>query len=256
MKSLYSFCLLLAAPAMSAPATQLAATVTPDVLIIPFKSLSDPTNKPTLGRAVQQNLLADLGRAKLHPAQENNLDADPQSAARLAGAAYAISGTWQSVDDQLRFTGQITDAKTGAIVGGLYATGSSRDLFALEDALSSQAVPQLRQLETPPLPPAAIAAQPVPAPQVPPNPPINLHPYQGSELESYVYSNRTPSNDYNYQLQTAQNNLNYGYNSFASFPYCGYGYGYGSGYPLFTGYAYSYVPYGFGGFHGRHLPLR
>jgi TolB-like protein len=242
---IFLFLLAIAATAFAAPATQPA----PDVLIAPFKPLADPNAQAALGRAIQVNLLADLGHAKFHPAQENDLNADPQSAGKIAGARYFISGTWQSAGDLLRFTGEITDVQSGLIVGGLSATGPARDLFSVEDALSAQAIRQLHQLTAPPpSAPPAVAELPLP----PPAPP---RPYPGSALESYVNSNRTPSEDYWDQYRDSHDRQAYGYYEPAYFPYYGYGY-YGYGIPYYGGFSYGYGLVGAVSFPGRHLPFR
>jgi TolB-like protein len=249
MKYFSTICLLLFAmvvPVFGAPTTQ----PLPDVLIVPFKPLAEPNAQPALGRAIQVNLLADLGHARFHPVQENDLNADAQTAGRNAGARYVISGTWQSAGDLLRFTGEITDVQTGLIVGGLSATGSPRDLFAVEDALSAQAIRQLHQLTTPsPTTPPVAAELPLPVP-------APVRPYPGSALEAYVNSNRTPSEDYWDQSRSAHDIQTYGFNQPAYSPYYGgYGY-YGYGVPYYGGFSYGYGLVGAVSFPGRHLPFR
>ena len=245
---IFIYLLAMITPAFAAPTTQPG----PDVLIAPFKSLADPSAQPALGRAIQTNLLADLAHAKFHPAQENDFDAHPQSAGKIAGARYFISGTWQSAGDLLRFTSEITDVSTGLIVGGLSATGSPRDLFAIEDTLSAQVIHQLRQLTAPPpvASPGTAAVTELPLP-----PPVTLRPYPGSALESYVNSNRVPSNDFWDQYRNSRDLQTYEYNQGAYFPYYGYGYGYITPY-YYGGFSYGYGLVGAVSFPGRHLPFR
>jgi TolB-like protein len=247
----YLCVMMLATVAVAGPTTRPSI----DVLVTPFKSISDPGEQEALGRAVQQNLMADLARGRFHPAQENDPAADPQSAGQSAGAQYVIAGNWQTSDQSLRFTAQIIEVKTGSIVGGLSATGASRDLFALEDTLSTQAIHQLRQLTapSPAQPTSAVAATPPTVLQlVIADNPYAL-PYQGSDLEAYVNSNRKPSNDFwqQYRDSSARQTYNYGYaNSY--YPNYGFGYG-GFGYGGF-GYGFSFL--GNNAFLGRHVPLR
>ena len=128
------------------PATQPAAAVTqsaaPDVYLIPFTPLGSDNTLDWAGKAVQQNLLTDLARAKLSVAASDKPienAADAKTAAKTAGAKFIITGTYQVADSQVRFNGQVLDTATGNVIGGLSATGAPRDLFNMEDALSAQA---------------------------------------------------------------------------------------------------------------------
>jgi TolB-like protein len=161
------------------PATQpVAAAQVCDVYLTPFTALSNDNTLDWMGKAVEQNLLTDLARAKLHPlAADKPLanTADAQAAAKAAGAKYLIAGSYQVADQQVRFNAQLIDAGTGNVLGGISTTGAVRDLFTMEDALSSQALQQLGQLpglavanNKPVAPaPAAPAAAPVAAAQPP-----------------------------------------------------------------------------------------
>jgi len=243
------------------PATQPATQpVSADVYVIPFGALGGDNSMDWAGKAVQQNLLTDLARAKLHVASadkpiENATDA--QAAAQAAGAKYFITGTYQVADTLVRFTGQILDTATRKVQGGISATGAPRDLFSMEDSLSAQAIGQLAHL-----PPTASnkPAGPVPPALQPPfivqviQPPAVAQngassSYQGSTLQQYVDSNRTPSTDYSQQVQDAQNRdmYNYGYNTPYGSYFGGYGYGYGYGYGLIYAVpagSYHYYHYG------------
>jgi len=224
-----------------------------DVYLIPFSPIGGDTSLDWAGKAVQQNLLTDLARAKLHVAAadkpiENASDA--QTAAKAVGARYIINGTYQVADTQVRFNGQVFDAVTGNVIGGLSATGAPRDLFNLEDSLTTQALAELKQL---PLvannkPAAApVTAQPQVVVQLVQPAVVQAgtsSSYQGSALQQYVDSNRTPSTDYAQQAQNAQDRETYdwGYNNSLYTPYLGglgyggYGYGYGLFYSVTPGY--------------------
>ncbi len=239
--------LLTTAPALAAappPATRPAAA---DVYVAPFRPLTDAPNLAFAGRGVQQNLTADLARAAYRPTAGGPA-ADPLAAARQAGARYVVTGTYQATDDHLRFDGELVDAATGGTVAGLAVTGDTRDLFALEDALSAQLIHALSRaagrpagppdhLPVPPgLQPAAVAAA-----IAPPAPAGTGSAYQGSALQSYVDANRTPSVDYDPQLGDARDRNTFGsYNSGPSTAAFG-GYG-GSGYG-----GYGFDALGFGG---------
>jgi TolB-like protein len=264
--------LALVSIARADPTTQPAC----DVYLTPFTALGGDNSLDWAGKAVAQNLLTDLVRSKFHPLAADKAlptTADAQAAAKAAGAKFLITGTYQTAELQVRFNGQIFDVATGNVVGALTATGSPRDLFALEDSLSAQAIAQLTQQ------PAVVRnnkpAGPVPAALAPAvvvqviQPPAVAQAgagssYQGSALQDYVDSNRTPSTDYSQQVQDAQDRDTYGsynfgnggfYNGGFYSPYLG-GYGIGS---YGFGLVYSVSSGGFGsgfgprfGFHHDH----
>lgn len=130
-----------AQPAGAASASQLESKV----LIVPFTPVeaSDPD---WIGRAVQQSLVADLSRNNGGTAIQAVGDPNPLGsieqaveAGKKANARYVIFGSYQRIEPTLRITGQIVDVSTGKVVAGLKSTGSSRDLFEMQDTLAFQA---------------------------------------------------------------------------------------------------------------------
>ncbi len=210
--SLLLFCsAAIAAP----PATQPAI----NIAVSPFSPIGDSAAPTWIGIAVQQNLIADLGRLHFRPTEST------------ADDGYVIRGSYQYSDQLIRFSGQLSEAKTGKVVGGLTATGALRDLFALEDNLSTQAIQQLRQLTAPPTPAPALVAPPVAQP-MPIKPAVA---YDDSELQYYVETNLPPSNSYSDQLSASSYRQMYQYN------YSNYYFGYYS--PYYWGIPYySYGP--------------
>src|SRR6516162_10245202 len=75
------------------------------VIVLRFTELVDQESTDWIGHAVQQNLLADLGRAQFHPTTLTIPIDDPAAAARAVGARFAITGTYQFADDLLRVSG-------------------------------------------------------------------------------------------------------------------------------------------------------
>jgi hypothetical protein len=102
-------------------------------------------------------------------------DAAALKAAKDAGASFVVLGGYQSVENDLRITGQVIDVTTGQPVAGLKATGGQRDLFAMEDTIAAQvkrALPQPAPIEQPEMlkqPPAnaPVAQAAAPAPVAP-----------------------------------------------------------------------------------------
>ena len=287
--------ILRADPAATPSITQATPAATQgscDVYLTPFTPIGNDSSLDWVGKAVQQNLLTDLARANYHPLASDkpiSTTADAQTAAKTAGAKYLISGSYQVADQQVRFTGQLIDSSNGNVLGGISTTGAMRDLFKMEDALSSQAVQQLGQHAAPvaagnvPVKPAAPVNQPVNQPANTPAPPLVVQivqapgavaaptRYQGSALEQYVNTNRSPSSDYTTSTSVLDSNpgdnfastpgQNYNVGISNGFGYTGYGLGgfglgYGYGYGLNVGYPLP--PYGRNGYgteatHRRHL---
>lgn len=158
------------------------------VLLSPFVPLGEGSIA-WMGPAIQQNILNDLSRQQmLHAAtiaKDQPAPADAPAAvkaAKAAGARYALYGTIQLAEGNLRVMGQIVDSDTGKHVGAIKATGTTRDLFLIEDTLADQARRLLlAQVPPPPAPvqPAPVQAQgnqpqviiiQMPAPQAAPQP--------------------------------------------------------------------------------------
>jgi TolB-like protein len=237
--------------------TQPTASATGEVYLLPFTSVGNDTRFDWAGKAVQQNLLTDLGRSNLHPIAADKVlgVTDARGSAKSVGAKYLITGTYQTSDQLLRFNGQIIEVATGTVLGGITATGAERDLFAMEDELSAQAIQQLERLPgSPQAAHLANTAKPVPPGLQPAvvvqliQPPAAVagSSYGGSALEDYVNSNRTPSTDFNQQLEDARDRSTYSpdYGGYYGGYYGTYGLGLYYGGVPFGGYGYSF---GYGG---------
>lgn len=115
------------------------------ILVLPFAS-SPEAQSQWLGKAVQQDLISDLTEGTTtHVIAPSSLPAaiDLDGAvreARDANAAIVVFGQAQTTGKEIRLTGQVVDVASGNALGALKATGSSDDLFHLEDGLASQAV--------------------------------------------------------------------------------------------------------------------
>jgi TolB-like protein len=135
----------------SAPAASDASAATASsqarVLVIPFLTLNLPSDKQWIGKAVQETLIADLGRATGYspiafPGQI--IVEDNATAVRLAreldggAAAYAVRGSAQFVNNEVRLTAQLIDARTGDTLATSIVTGKFDDLLKLEDDLAGQ----------------------------------------------------------------------------------------------------------------------
>ena len=154
--------LLLSMTAFAAdPATR--ATTQPEaaapgparVLLACFGEISDGPAHAWIGRAIQQSMLSDLARLRFvrpivieQPADQPVPVLEPAAAVKGASDAdadYVITGSYQLVGNDLRITGEIIDVDTSESVGGLKASGTLTELFALEDQLGAQMRTPLRQ---------------------------------------------------------------------------------------------------------------
>jgi TolB-like protein len=156
MKHLLIALIVLAWGAMSRAAEPTAPPTTQPskskVLLLPFTPLDAADRPDGIGRGVQQNLAADVSHMRaLEPV---TIDAQPPAggydtasamkAAKDAGAQYVVYGTYQHADSSVRISGVVVDVQAGQTMGGLKATGDLRDVFDLQDAISSQARRVLR----------------------------------------------------------------------------------------------------------------
>ena len=223
-----TLCGLAAAPAPAAPATQ-PAQEQGKILILPFVAVNKNDSQPWLGRSVQQSLAADLTMAAPERATTSDTEATDNDSAVAAGrkadAAYVVTGTFTTVGQDLRLTGQVLDVATGRALGGLKATGTINDIFPLEDALARQIKVRLGLARSPSRPGAS--EQPIDAGAMAP-----LRAEQAPPADQYYQTYATPpSTDYTYNYYYTT--PDYGY----------YDYPYYWGYP---GYGYLYVSPSFG----------
>lgn len=161
------------------------------ILLLPFASIND-VHGGWIGEAIQQNLLAELGRTPGVAAITGKSDhavADVAAARKIAaeaGVPIVLFGSHHQSDGVLRVTGQVLDVRSGKLLGSIKATGPLRDLFGLEDALAAQLRTIVNDLLAPPA--AAVKADPVerfarkmegPAPKVEANGPVQQRAGQG-----------------------------------------------------------------------------
>ena len=123
-----------------APAPQAA---TGKVLILPFTPLKPVESEGWIGRSVQQSLVADLMLVSPDhvTASESPVDTPEaaQAAGQKAGAQQVVFGHYQTTPaSAIRVTGQIIDVPTGQTIAGLRATGTTSNIFTVEDAIAAQ----------------------------------------------------------------------------------------------------------------------
>jgi TolB-like protein len=219
------------------------------VLVIPFSTLNVADNQLWIGRAVQEDIIADFGRThQFMPVGfqgeitvEDNATA--VSLAHKADANLVIRGAAQMVDQNLRITAQLIDARSGDTVTTASVTGPTSDLLKLEDGLAAQLQSNFNAVTQPLAQEQPAAAQPE-ATQQPSGPTVYAPP-------APVYAQPTYTPGYSYPPPYAPVYADPGY-AYSS-PDYGYGYLgapiviYGGGY-----YGHGYYGHGFGGgyYHG------
>jgi len=220
-----------------AQATTMPAVQQPlKVLIVPFRQVGNTTSHEWVASAIQENLMTQAAgdtsvQAIGMSGPLNGGGPEAMAAAKNAGAALVVFGTYEISDSQLRFNGQIQDVNYGRTLATLKATGAITDLFKIEDTLSSQLGSALPQ---PPadVPVVSYGSDQSAVPYYTANQPVVTSP-----APTYVYPSQ-PTYVYNYPAYSYP--YYYDYPTFPVVIYGGYGWG---------GYGHYYHPWG-GGFVG------
>jgi|GEM_PF-3769137 len=220
--------LLASAIALAVPAMLLADTTR--VAVSPAQILGGDASHAWLGRAVQENLIIEIGRIRtadssrtFEPVAFAGRDTGKSAASVKAG--LAVVSTAQIAGSDVRLTSQIlrVDVRgTTSVVGTASATGSQSNMLKVQDELTTQvrnvviAAPAGRVLviETTPVR-ERIVEQPVREVQQDNYPPFDLTLSGATRNGGWVVVPQPVYSGYNYYGPT------YGY---------GYGYGYGGYY--------------------------
>src|SRR5438128_8588235 len=126
----------------TAPTTQPSVPQRPAVLVLPFEMLGEEDRYTWIGRGVQQNLQADLGRSGMVDVVGKIVittagqaawpaDFEPQKLtdeqaikmAEQANATTVIYGSYSMVFPDVRITGKVVDVGTGKVLNFLKANG-------------------------------------------------------------------------------------------------------------------------------------
>jgi TolB-like protein len=186
------------------------------VLLLPFVGLNKSEQQPWLGKSVQQSLLADL--TVVAPGRVIAMDTEAADATaaleagRKLGARYVVHGSFVTVGQDLRVTGEVLDVNTGNAVTALKVTGAATNVFVLEDDLADQIRRRLA-LATP-QPRLAPVAQLTPVATAPAFEGVRMHP---QPVDPYREAYVIPTQEYQSPAR-AQIEYNYYYSS----PYAGY----------------------------------
>jgi TolB-like protein len=213
------------------PAPTTAPTAPITVMLLPFHAVGQPADSAWISQAIDEDLAHDLSRnaaIRLVRPSTTQPAGDGLQDARDAGAHRLISGSYQVVDDQLRVNAELIDVSNAQPLAQAKATGRIRDLFQLEDSLATQLWHNLPQGQD------QVAADE-----------IQVTPLQDNQVVSSAPEIYEPQP----APQVYDTTPDYSYAPFDSvYPYGGYAYGYGFGYPLFLYGGYGYH----GGYHGHY----
>jgi TolB-like protein len=142
------------------PATQPSAA---NLLVCPIVSLNRNDVTDLAARGLRANLLVELSRRSdlammTLPASAEAVtdDAAAVRQGRAAGAQFAVYGSCQQAGTEMRLLGAVVDCDTGHAIASFKITGSSDDLFDMEDHFSQQVLKVLPQRQQPSTPSVSI----------------------------------------------------------------------------------------------------
>ena len=105
------------------------------VAILPFKDLSGTPDSRIFTDGIAEMIRSRLGEAKtvrVIAAFDQESQGDPPSVARRLGAAYAVTGAVQRLDNAVHISVSLIDAVSGEQVAGQTINGSGSDVFGLD----------------------------------------------------------------------------------------------------------------------------
>ncbi|HEU4522238.1 MAG TPA: protein kinase [Thermoanaerobaculia bacterium] len=119
------------------------------IAIVPFRDLSGSPEGQILTDGVSATISARLAEASgirvtaPVPGNDAAADADPGEVARRTGADLVLHGGVQRAGDQLRVSFTLTDPASGWDVGADTLTGTTTDLFTLQDRVADRVMEKL-----------------------------------------------------------------------------------------------------------------
>ena len=214
------------------------------VLVAPFTEANENQRPDWIDRSIQQSLSDELtlNRAAevvdFKPAGNQS----PEEQAKAQEAQYVITGSVQRVAGEIRVSGRVDDVIAGKRIGSFKATGSERQLFAIEDSIAMQVRGLIGATDSPTTTMAAGGSN-VPQLQTPFTPDnYGGSGFEGSDLQRAM-------RDPNLIRQAAMNPPTYPTyqdNNTYQQPLYPYTVGLNGNYPYGYGYGYGYNPYYYG----------
>jgi adenylate cyclase len=115
------------------------------IVVLPFTSLSPDPEQQYFADAITDDLTTDLSRiygsfviARTTAFAYKDKPIDVRQIGRDLGVRYALEGTVRRSGNEVRISGQLIDAETGAHVWAERFDGPTSNLFALQDEITSR----------------------------------------------------------------------------------------------------------------------
>jgi len=146
-------------PAAPAPATSaLALPDKPSIAVLPFQNMSGDPEQEYFADGMVEDIITALSRFKsLFVIARNSSftykgkNVDIKQVGRELGVRYVLEGSVRKAADKVRITGQLIDSETGAHLWADRFDGSLKDIFELQDHVTTSVVgsiaPKLDQAE-------------------------------------------------------------------------------------------------------------
>src|SRR5262249_49569450 len=130
----------------------------PSIAVLPFTNISGDSEQDYFADGMAEEIITALSRCTWLVVISRNSSftyrgrtVDVRQIGRALGVRYVIEGSVRRSGNRLRFTGQLTDATTGAHIWADRFDGDLSDVFALQDRFTESAVaaigPQLQLAE-------------------------------------------------------------------------------------------------------------
>jgi TolB-like protein/class 3 adenylate cyclase len=127
------------------PSTPPVAVPRLSIVVLPFTNLSDNREQQYFADGITEDLTSDLSRiANMFVISRNtaftykNKLIDTKQIGRELGVRYVLEGSVRRSGSQIRVTAQLVDAETDAHLWAERFDGSTEDLFALQDEVTSR----------------------------------------------------------------------------------------------------------------------
>jgi TolB-like protein len=143
---------------ITAEAPQGAVARRPSIAVLPFANLSNDPEQEYFADGMVDEIITALSRlhwlfviARNSSFTYKGRAVDVKQVGRELGVRYVLEGSVRKAGNRLRIGGQLIDATTGAALWGDRIEGELKDVFELQDAVTSKVVgaiaPRLEQAE-------------------------------------------------------------------------------------------------------------
>lgn len=121
------------------------------IAVLPFENLSPEPDRDYFSDGITADLITDLSNlsgllviARNTAFAQRGRDLSPQAVGRDLGVRYLLEGSVRRAGDRVRITAQLIDAESGHHIWGGRYDGALKDIFALQDDVTSKIVSALQ----------------------------------------------------------------------------------------------------------------